>query len=77
MDDPRGMGQVFQSTANAYYEWHQVFKVEATYAQIIVVEASETAEVGSWVPVATYQYLGAPIAELDHFLRDHRSGDMK
>ena len=23
-DDPRGMGQIFRSTPNAYYEWHQV-----------------------------------------------------
>jgi len=31
VDDPRGMGQIFTSTANAYYEWRQVFKVGATY----------------------------------------------
>ena len=37
VDDPRGMGQVFQSTANAYYEWHQVFKVAGTYVLCIEV----------------------------------------
>lgn len=26
-DDPRGMGQIFRSTPNAYYEWHQIFKL--------------------------------------------------
>ena len=25
--DPRGTGQIFRSTPNAYYEWHQVFKL--------------------------------------------------
>ena len=29
--DPRGMGQVFQSTPNSYYEWHQIYKVGRTY----------------------------------------------
>ncbi|HUW61624.1 MAG TPA: hypothetical protein VMZ06_11505 [Candidatus Bathyarchaeia archaeon] len=36
-DDPRGMGQIFESTPNAYYEWHQVFKVESTYVLCIEV----------------------------------------
>jgi len=36
-DDPRGMGQIFQSTPNAYYEWHQAFKVGATYVLCIEV----------------------------------------
>ncbi len=29
--DPRGMGQIFPSTPNAYYEWHQVFQSGNTY----------------------------------------------
>lgn len=29
--DPRRMGHVFDSTPNAFYEWHQVFKLGATY----------------------------------------------
>lgn len=36
-DDPRGMGQIFTSTPNAYYEWHQVFKVGSTYVLSIEV----------------------------------------
>ena len=27
-DDPRGMGQIFESTPNAYYEWHQIQNVK-------------------------------------------------
>jgi hypothetical protein len=30
-DDARGMGQLFASTPNSYYEWHQVFKVANTF----------------------------------------------
>lgn len=36
-DDPRGMGQIFQSTPNAYYEWHQFLKVDDTYVLSIEV----------------------------------------
>jgi hypothetical protein len=36
-DDPHGMGQIFRSTPAAYYEWHQVFKVGATYVLCIEV----------------------------------------
>lgn len=36
-NDPRGMGQIFESVPNAYYEWHQVFKVDNTYVLCIEV----------------------------------------
>jgi hypothetical protein len=39
-NDPRGMGQIFKSTPGAYYEWHQVFKVGATYVLSIEVGIS-------------------------------------
>ncbi len=35
--DPRGMGQIFASTPNAYYEWHQAFKLDGTYVLCIEV----------------------------------------
>jgi hypothetical protein len=35
--DPRGMGQIFPSTPDAYYEWHQVFKRNGTYLLSIEV----------------------------------------
>lgn len=35
--DPRGMGQIFVSTPNAYYEWHQVTKLGSTYVLVMEV----------------------------------------
>jgi hypothetical protein len=35
--DPRGMGQIFQSTPGAYYEWHQASKIGGTYLLSIEV----------------------------------------
>ena len=36
-EDPRGMGQIFASVPNTYYEWHQIFKVNDTYVLSIEV----------------------------------------
>ncbi|MBN2311888.1 MAG: hypothetical protein JXR94_23110 [Candidatus Hydrogenedentes bacterium] len=36
-NDPRGMGQIFPSTPDAYYEWHQAFKLGSTYVLCIEV----------------------------------------
>lgn len=47
-DDLRGMGQVFRSTPDAYYEWHQVFKTGATYVLCIEVGVDHGAR---WRPV--------------------------
>lgn len=47
-DDPRGMGQIFPSTPNAYYEWHQVFKVGTTCVLCIEVGVDHGAR---WRPV--------------------------
>jgi hypothetical protein len=47
-DDLRGMGQVFRSTPDAYYEWHQAFKVGETYVLSIEVGANHGAR---WRPV--------------------------
>jgi hypothetical protein len=38
--DPRGMGQIFESTPGAYYEWHQIFKIGDTYLLCIEVGIS-------------------------------------
>jgi hypothetical protein len=48
VNDPRGMGQMFQSTLNAYYEWHQIFKVDNTYVLCIEVGVEHGAR---WRPV--------------------------
>lgn len=47
-DDPRGMGQIFESTPNAYYEWHQILKVGSTYVLCIEVGVDHGAR---WRPV--------------------------
>jgi hypothetical protein len=36
-NDPGKMGHIFQATPRAYYEWHQVFKIGATYILSIEV----------------------------------------
>jgi len=46
--DPRGMGQIFPSTPNAYYEWHQVFRLGPMYVLCIEVGVDRGA---SWRPV--------------------------
>ena len=47
-DDPRSMGQIFCSTSNAYYEWHQIFKTGKTYVLCIEVGVDHGAR---WRPV--------------------------
>jgi len=46
--DPRGMGQIFESTPDAYYEWHQVSKIGDTYVLLIEVGTSHGKR---WRPV--------------------------
>lgn len=46
--DPRGMGQIFASTPNAYYEWHQIVKIGRTY--ILTIEVG-TDRGQRWRPV--------------------------
>jgi len=47
VNDPRNMGQIFQSTPNAYYEWHQAFKLNGTYVLCIEIGAEHGAR---WRP---------------------------
>lgn len=47
-NDPRGMGQIFRSTPDAYYEWHQIFKIGGTY--VLSIEVG-TAHGQRWRPV--------------------------
>ena len=46
--DPRGMGHIFASTPNAYYEWHQAMKVADTY--VLTIEVG-TEKGKRWRPV--------------------------
>jgi len=61
--DPRGMGQIFQSTPGAYYEWHQVSKIGGTYLLSIEVGVSAGKR---WRPViAVSQHPATGWAQMD------------
>lgn len=47
-EDPRGMGQIFPSTPDAYYEWHQISKIGDSYVLSIEVGIEYGAR---WRPV--------------------------
>jgi hypothetical protein len=47
-DDPRGMGQIFHSTPDAFYEWHHALKIGETYVLCIEVGIDRGAR---WRPV--------------------------
>jgi len=61
--DPRGMGQIFQSTPGAYYEWHQASRIGDTYLLSIEVGIAAGKR---WRPViAVSQHPAAGWAQLD------------
>ncbi len=61
--DPRRMGQIFESTAGTYYEWHQVFKIGGTYLLSIEVGTSGGKR---WRPViAVSKHPGTGWAQID------------
>ncbi|HQE84102.1 MAG TPA: hypothetical protein PLM14_13960 [Candidatus Hydrogenedentes bacterium] len=47
-EDPRGMGQIFESTPKAYYGWHQISVLAGTYVLCIEVGVDHGAR---WRPV--------------------------
>jgi hypothetical protein len=67
--DPRGMGQIFPSTANAYYEWHQVLKVGATYILCIEVGVNHGARWRPGLAVSTSPVQGWTQLDLDTMLQ--------
>ncbi len=61
--DPRGMGQVFQSTPGAYYEWHQASRIGGTYLLSIEVGIAAGKR---WRPViAVSQHPATGWAQMD------------
>lgn len=61
--DPRGMGHIFASTPDAYYEWHQVFRRAGTY--LLTIEVG-TQKGKRWRPViAVSQHPDHGWAQLD------------
>ena len=73
-DDPRGMGQVFASTPNAYYEWHQVFKLGKTYVLCIEVGADRGARWRPGLAVSTDPVRGWTQLDLDTVLQTKWQG---
>jgi hypothetical protein len=73
-DDPRGMGQIFRSTPAAYYEWHQVFQVGATYVLCIEVGVDHGARWRPGLAVSTDPVKGWTQLDLDTLLQTKWSG---
>jgi hypothetical protein len=67
--DPRGMGQIFRSTPAAYYEWHQVFKMGATYVLCIEVGVNRGARWRPGLAVSTDPVQGWTQLDLDTMLQ--------
>ncbi len=68
-DDPRGMGQIIPSTPNAYYEWHQVFKLGTTYVLCIEVGVDRGARWRPGLAVSTDPVRGWTQLDLDLMLQ--------
>jgi len=68
-DDPRDMGQIFQSTPNAYYEWHQAFKVGNTYVLCIEVGVEHGARWRPGLAVSAHPAAGWTQLDLDTALQ--------
>ncbi|MCC6486472.1 MAG: hypothetical protein IT364_03155 [Candidatus Hydrogenedentes bacterium] len=73
-NDPRGMGQIFESTPNAYYEWHQVFKVGETYVLCIEVGVDHGARWRPGLAVSTDPVQGWTQLDLDTMLQTRWQG---
>jgi hypothetical protein len=73
-NDPRGMGQVFRSTPAAYYEWHQVFKVGATYVLCIEVGVDHGARWRPGLAISTDPVEGWTQLDLDTMLQTKWQG---
>ena len=68
-DDPRGMGQIFRATPAAYYEWHQVFKLGATYVLCIEVGVDHGARWRPGLAVSSDPVQGWTQLDLDTVLQ--------
>lgn len=73
-DDPRGMGQIFASTPKAYYEWHQILKVGATYVLCIEVGVDHGARWRPGLAVSTNPVRGWSQLDLDTVLQTKWEG---
>lgn len=72
--DPRGMGQIFASTPNAYYEWHQILKVDNTYVLCIEVGVEHGKRWRPGLAVSTDPVRGWTQLDLDTMLQTSWTG---
>lgn len=72
--DPRGMGQIFASTPNAYYEWHQILKVKNTYVLCIEVGVEHGARWRPGIAVSNDPVKGWTQLDLDTVLQTQWQG---
>ncbi len=73
-EDPRRMGQVFRSTPDAYYEWHQVFKTGATYVLCMEVGVNRGARWRPGIAVSRDPVQGWTQLDLDTMLQTKWAG---
>lgn len=73
-DDPRGMGQLFPSTPNAYYEWHQISKIGSTYVLCIELGVDHGARWRPGLAVSTDPRQGWSQLDPDTVLQTKWSG---
>jgi hypothetical protein len=72
--DPRGMGQIFESTPNAYYEWHQISKIRDTYVLTIEVGTQHGKRWRPVVAVSTDPATGWKQLDVDTLLQTKWTG---
>lgn len=73
-DDPRGMGQIFRSTPNAYYEWHQISKIDDTYVLCVEVGVDHGARWRPGLAVSTDPVKGWTELDLNTVLQTNWQG---
>ncbi len=73
-DDPGGMGHIFEATPNAYYEWHQIFKVDGTYVLCIEVGIDHGVRWRPVLAVSTHPVTGWSQLDADTVLQTKWDG---
>jgi hypothetical protein len=73
-DDPAGKGHLFASTPDAYYEWHQVYKVGDTYVLSLEVGPERGARWRPVVAVSSHPDKGWEQLDLDAVLQTRWPG---
>jgi hypothetical protein len=72
--DLRGMGQIFESTPDAYYEWHQAIKVGDTYVLCIEVGVDKGKRWRAGLAVSKDPVQGWTQLDLDTMLQTNWNG---